>query len=1839
MQRLATIILLTAVIGASSPGVLAQADAEAAFEQAKTVYADGQLTQARDLLLKASQTDTRNPEVFLWLGKAEYQLGAVEKAIAAWTKTLKLAPDEPYASKMLKTLRGQLVDVDTSISLIETMLRDKLHSSVKVACSELLADKALTDAQRVKVRTLQAEMLLATRDFEGAQKVVRELLIRYPKLVNAAKTTLLLGQAKMRTSTGFKEGLALLKKVATDFKGTPAAATARYEIAIFNLGQAPVAAGAKELAAWINANGEHQMVEEALGQLVKAYLDASKQEGKPTADAELSTTDEAALGTASELFKRTVRAADALKLTKQMTGHFSSHYANNGADAAAISGCQTLLKAQLPPSSRSLALRVLGMYKKGLALKQLTAKAKAGQLVAGPLPSTLAAAVATYTTLTGEFPAEPAWRDQADLAERVRRLAATSDWPSEATEPKACYSWAVEIALPVIEADADSSAVSAAVNVVRAIVDNCAKRQGEKPAARGMALVINSGLLGVLAPTNSNWAAVVLRQVDLLNTEAVAAFNDNLSAGRAEENASLSDRQKELLANMAKLAAHQASYGPKALEKLNTHLELWVQHGHYKVAEQAYTQLAGALPKAQQIQAKLAVAKLWRQQAFTEHNRLAGAGLTVPRRLDPVLTRALELCYEFQEGLDEKDALLAEVRGLWSSIVAHYKWLEYFDTAEQAIKVKPAESVAVADAFANLQLANLKFELAGRELDMLLKQYNATEKITLTPAFQGAIEAYLKFISENPTGPLRDHAVASVFQIAMVFERHKAYDVAVGVYRDFAAFAAKVKVLSQAQPGSSSPLEQAMMAAAAALDAKARLALAKEIKDLKEQAVPTDISDEFVAAIDAYKNFIETYPKSVMVGQAIQRIMAIALEYAKANAWDVADGIYAGLIGQGPAIRRVERIEFCRGLCQLGKAMPDHAKKVLTTLTLREAPGAEGADEQRAVARVLGATGFITAYGYGGYGGGGYGGYGGGAYGYGGYGGGAYGYGGFGGGGYGGGGYGGYAGAYPRGAPGGSRPDMDRSSAATRAPATPPVQAGESQESVSDIQVSNTLVLAAIRQHEASQAARIAQLRDQLRYRPAQQGAKDKAQLVLAVKAVLSEAEITRQEKALNGAYEIFQGIRKKYPRTSIAEQSRGEIKVMIDHWRTLDQWKRAALLAKRFLEDNPSDAELPGLRLGIARDYLAWAAKPLEKKTSKQLMLSEVAQRFSRARDELSGIVTDFPAEQTLLHDAQWDIANSYLTQARVVDAFSRTLARGQYVRATTELLQVADKYYDHPKIGTIPQMLWDVSGELANRQYYDEAITVWNDLMIRYPTHSLAQEAALRIAQTYQNNLQQPLRAAEAYQEVNIARGGNDTGIQNTIYQIGVQLKDKKRWVEALHVLEMFVDSFPRHPQAGQALTTIGRIHQTNESWDEAIAAYRRVIAEFSSGDWVKEAKWSIAECIINLSQWRQALDGYTSYLRDYPGDSRKGEAERRVTVLKDLARYQGLVDEEDQRKAFDAQYQIATIVLDQLSNRVKAIIEYRKVAANWPQSHLADDALYAVGTAYLAMGEMDKAREAARAVAKQYPNSPLADDALYLVGKSYEDEANRLGAVTRASTLAQAAEVAQYEAYRQVRAARGKQRSEQDRLIQSLKKGGAQKEAELQEARFSGNVAAFDIANIDLAADRARQVVETLTAVQLANRQDKINAALRKAVTAYDQTSKVAGGDKAGDALLRMATIYNERLKDSDAAMAAWLEIVRQFSGTGVAEDASWRIAQHYESKGEYDKAVEAYKAFLRNYRRSPKASNAQFAIAESYEHLGRWVDAMDAYTNYINNFAKGPMVQKAREQINWIKAYRL
>ncbi len=208
-----------------------------------------------------------------------------------------------------------------------------------------------------------------------------------------------------------------------------------------------------------------------------------------------------------------------------------------------------------------------------------------------------------------------------------------------------------------------------------------------------------------------------------------------------------------------------------------------------------------------------------------------------------------------------------------------------------------------------------------------------------------------------------------------------------------------------------------------------------------------------------------------------------------------------------------------------------------------------------------------------------------------------------------------------------------------------------------------------------------------------------------------------------------------------------------------------------------------------------------------------------------------------------------------------------------------------------------------------------------------------------------------------------------------------------------------------------------------------------------------------------------------------------------------------------------------------------------------------------------------------------------------------------------------------------------------IESLYSAGKGREAEMAQARMGAKMKEERYAQAGASAQQASRAEEAMTAFEMANRRDRINAALRSAVRAYEKASKIMLGDYADDALLRMAEIYQNRLKDPVKAMEVYDRIVATFPGTAVAEDAVWRRAKHYEHEGLYKKARKEYETFINNYPQSKRVEEATFRLAEMYEHLKMWVKAIDTYRSYENKFPKGPRLQQAKKQREWINKYRL
>jgi tetratricopeptide (TPR) repeat protein len=1808
MQRLLIALVCGSVL-AWGGSALAQADAQAALQAAQTAFEAGNWIEARQSAAKAAETDVRNPEVFLLLGKAHYQLGELDEAMAAWQKTLALAPEEPFAVKMLEALRAQRLSVETRIELVEALISERLYAAARDEVDRLLAEKAIAKSHGARLLILKAEALFSgmrpaaagQADLAEALRSLQRAAVLYPAEVDAVQLALQTGRAKLRsTEPAMAEGIAMLRKLIADQPKTEAAATAEYELLWYDLANSFSPTAVDAMAAWIDAHPQHPQARRARRDQLTRLL--ALPAAPLAADAALTPAHVQALALAVEYLNSVAGGADSPAVVNEILNRLAQVYLPAKAHAAAIAGAEMLLTAELAGAQRRAALLKLLEFKLAAARQPIEEQAAAGAIgmlpLADKLPDPLEDLLQQLAAFNREFPAEGAWAVQMQAAGEIASLAGKVHRPRQASGLKAPHAWAFGLLKPVIAPEAPAEVVQQAAEMVQVIA-----RQYdaiEEMPAKLAGLALSQSVVNRVSPSHqATWHSALVQHANRLAALAAFELNEDAKSGKADAHAQVSPLHKNMLETIGKLLAVDKSLAAWALSTVRTATDTYSAHGHWAAADELLTTLAAMLPLPEKRQAELALVQgVWIAQVQKEHQRLIDTGLTAPEKLDPRLIKALQRLYELQEGLDPRGPEVAEIRGVVAMLAAHYKALEYYETAAAVIAVKGEKPVAVADEYALFEAILLEEEGARRAFGRQLDEYGGREKIAMTEPIEALLKKWTQFIVDRPTSALASQAVERVFGLGRLFEQHGAYVVAGDIYRGFATAVADVKELASAAPGAATTVDRATLAAATALHQHANRELSKAREAHRADVPPpAALSDEFDAALAAYIAFIEARPESPLASQAIGQIMAIALDYAKMDAWEAADAVYSRLMRSKVAIHRPERLELARGLCQLGRVMPEHAREMLTTLTttgLRSpaSPSAEALAANGGTAMQLRGGGglvnrpVVTATLPG-------------------------------------------PGAYGSIAPG-PPPPADAFRFAEAEPAAR-----------SDVEL-----LAMIGRQQANRAAQVAQLRDEsvVQHNVSQQPQAGQQQ-GMAQQAdapavpLLSAAELTRLDKAMTAAYEIFQGIRKTYGTTPTAEQARGEIFIMAAHWRGLRQWQRAAAVAEQYLADNATDRQLPQLRLEIARDRLAWASHPIDRPLPRPVLLTEVASRFEAARAELRKVINAFPRERAIQQEAQWTLAESYLVEARAVAAISPTLARGQYVRAARELRSVAASHPTHPRLNAIPESLWGIAQELAGRGFDEEAIHVLSELLIYDPLHPYSQQALAQIAEGYRHKLKRPLKAAEAYQELNFVRGGNDQASQNAIFEIGNELKNEKRWVEALHVLETFADSFPQHPQAGLALTMVGQVHQTNEAWQDAIAAYKRVVAEYTEGQWVNDAKWAIAECTINLSQWDEAMRAYRDFVAAYPQDGKAAEANRRIEVLKDLVRYQGLVDEKGQRKSFDAQYQIAQIVRTQLANPVKAIIEYRKVVANWPDSHLADDALYEVGTSYLGLGETEKARKALQQVAAEYPSSPLADDALFMVGRSHEEEADRLSTVTRATQLEKAKETAQRSAYDQVQAGRRAQVSKQQDRVSSLKAMGKGGSAEVEEARNAFNFGQFNDASVMLFAQKAEQDVETLTATQLADRQDKINAALRKAVEAYTTASKVPGGDKAGDALLSMATIYDQRLKDSEAAMATWLEIVAQFSGTAVAEDASWKIAQYYEREKKFAEAIDAYNAFLRNYRRSPNAGAAQFAIAETYEHLGQWVQAMDSYSKYITNFADGPLVEKAKEQINWIKTYRL
>ncbi len=446
----------------------------------------------------------------------------------------------------------------------------------------------------------------------------------------------------------------------------------------------------------------------------------------------------------------------------------------------------------------------------------------------------------------------------------------------------------------------------------------------------------------------------------------------------------------------------------------------------------------------------------------------------------------------------------------------------------------------------------------------------------------------------------------------------------------------------------------------------------------------------------------------------------------------------------------------------------------------------------------------------------------------------------------------------------------------------------------------------------------------------------------------------------------------------------------------------------------------------------------------------------------------------------------------------------------------------------------------------------------------------------------------------------------VHPAILAIARRLEAAGRHHDAIGAYRMFLNLFPPKKDADDALIAVARLFRDNLLFEEAIGAYRQLMEDFPKGDMTSPGYIEAAGCLENLGRWDEAKALYELYIKKFPRYEHVALCRSRLELMQEIQQYQDFIaDNPDSPKLPEARYQIAVILYEKLKNNTKAAVEFAAVAGKHPKHVRAADGLFTAGAAHLREENFPAARNVFAQLVQAYPDSRLADDAQYWIGHTHEYAARALGRLDAARIVLR----------RRSLSARSKLLA--DMALRRRYFPGAKPGPEMPEDVWGG---------------------DTLGVLASGSRRDRVNADLFRAITAYRVVvDKFRMGDMAGNALLRIGTIYTQYLKDPDKGIEAYQELLAHYPGSAEAVDALYAVGEYHLEKKAYDKAIEAFQKFIYNYPREAKVEPAMIAIARCHVATKAWDKALDAYQRYLNKFPDGRLAESAKAQIAWIRMY--
>jgi len=297
--------------------------------------------------------------------------------------------------------------------------------------------------------------------------------------------------------------------------------------------------------------------------------------------------------------------------------------------------------------------------------------------------------------------------------------------------------------------------------------------------------------------------------------------------------------------------------------------------------------------------------------------------------------------------------------------------------------------------------------------------------------------------------------------------------------------------------------------------------------------------------------------------------------------------------------------------------------------------------------------------------------------------------------------------------------------------------------------------------------------------------------------------------------------------------------------------------------------------------------------------------------------------------------------------------------------------------------QAMYGLAWSRFQQGEFQEAALAFEQFRTSYPSSDRAIDATLRQADAYRF-LRQYDRALATYESIGTDNGGRTEEARFRMAEVFLQMGEVERSVDAFRAL---VHDYPTSPLRDAYAYNIGSIYRQKEMDSAAIAEFGRFLDEFPESQLRPQALFTIGDAWFNREEFDSALIYYRRVLDEHPSHSIVPEALDAVRyALNAMGRGSealAIIDEFQQKNpdrlpADSLAYRKATIMLEEGAIDT-AVVRFRRLIAEHPESPLVSDALFQIGRGYEYRNLNDSALIIYDSVASAYPQTTAGHDAL--------------------------------------------------------------------------------------------------------------------------------------------------------------------------------------------------------------------------------------------------------------------